>query len=114
MSFDRDDEARDGYDHGDPGDPYDESDNDYDYDDDDYDEVTAVESDEPDVEDLPPESWPLLDAARSFVRGTAAGDALTAKLDAFERLDDEARARIAPELRADIATVVARVITADK
>jgi hypothetical protein len=106
MSLDRDDAPREAYDYGDPGEPdYEAFSN--------HDGVTADDCSEPDADDLPPDSWPLLDAARSFVRGTAAGEALNAKLEAFDRLGDEAKARAAPQIRADIATVVARVITAD-
>src|SRR5687767_11630121 len=78
----------------------------------DHDAVTADDSpydDDPD--DVLPEGWPLRDAARELARGTPDGRALAAKLEVFDNLDEDARAKLAPQLRQDIANIVARAIT---
>lgn len=45
------------------------------------------------------------------MRGTPEGHALAEELEAFDKLDDTAKEKAAPEIRKDIADIVARAVT---
>lgn len=58
-----------------------------------------------------PDASPLLDAARDLVKDTPEGRALKEKLEAFDKLDDAAKEKAGPDIRKDIADIVARAVT---
>jgi hypothetical protein len=64
-------------------------------------------------DDIPPDGLRLRAAALDLVKDTAEGHALTAKLDAFDALDDAAKKKAALDIQEDLADIVARAVTED-
>jgi hypothetical protein len=57
------------------------------------------------------EELPLREAARALVKDTPEGRGLEEKLEAFDRLDESSKEKAAPEIRKDIADIIARTVT---
>src|SRR5262245_28536237 len=57
---------------------------------------------------------PLREAALDLVRDTPEGRALNAKPEAFDRLDDTAKMKVARDVQEDIADIIARAVTEEQ